>query len=69
MELKDLELHLMQIIKKSDVDQQFEVFDILLRIIIKFYISKFGSEDSTLLIEQIEDCFDHYQEIANRLGY
>lgn len=42
-----------------------QALSILTQILVKTFIAYYGSKSSEMLLEQTQDCFDHYQEIAN----
>lgn len=42
-----------------------QILSVLTQILVKTYIAYYGAKDISILLEQTQDCFDHYQEIAN----
>lgn len=38
---------------------------VLIELLVKTYMCNCGIQDSTLLLELVQNCFDHYQELAN----
>lgn len=63
---KDFHDELMEFLKSNahagDGDQ---VLSVLTQVLVKTFIAYYGAKDITILLEQTQDCFDHYQEIAN----
>ncbi len=67
-DFQEMEKTMMSFVKNNP-DKCEAVLGLLTRYLVRSYMAWYGAKNSKALVDYVQECFDHYQEVVNLMGY